>query len=86
MIEILHKIVSVEFISPMPLRLAAFNFVATAGQTEFQLANVPLQVIICAVQGTLQNQIAGDFTVVGDLITFDQGIPLGYSVFGFYQY
>lgn len=62
-----------------------FNFVASAGQTILPLPTVPVSIIWLAINGTMQSQLAGDFTVSGNLITMADPLDLNDTVFGIYR-
>ena len=63
-----------------------FTFTATVqGQVEFSLPSTPSVIILCCVNGTVQNQEAGDFTVNGKLLYIENGVDIGDNVFGIYQ-
>lgn len=62
-----------------------FNFVASAGQTILPLPTIPISIIWLAINGTMQSQLAGDFTVSGNLITMADPLDLNDTVFGIYR-
>ena len=62
-----------------------FSFVATEGQTIFTLDVTPGAVLALAIDGVMQNQDAGDFTVAGAVITLSSPVSVGTTVFGMYQ-
>ncbi len=62
-----------------------FNFIASAGQTVFPLTRIPVSVIWLAVNGTMQSQLGGDFTVSGNVITMADPLDAGDTVFGIYR-
>lgn len=64
-----------------------FSFTATQGQTVFELpsdakANGLINVVI---NGTMQNQAGGDFTIEGNILTLSEGVDAGDTVYGLYQ-
>lgn len=67
-----------------------FNFTPFAitatmeGQTQFTLPTIPNFVIIMTIQGVVQSQLAGDFTLAGSVVTFSEGIGLGELIAGIY--
>ena len=63
-----------------------FTFTATVqGQVEFELPSTPAVILLCCVNGTVQNQEAGDFTLTGKLLYIENGVDIGDKVFGVYQ-
>jgi hypothetical protein len=64
----------------------AFSMTATVDcQTVFTLPYVPSTIICLFIMGIGQNILTGDYTLMGNIVTFNQGIPLGYTVFGALQ-
>lgn len=59
-----------------------FFLVATQGQTQFNIGFVPTAVIYIAINGIIQSQGDGDFTVNGQIITTSQGLDDGDKFFG----
>jgi len=67
------------------ITLVPFLFTATAGQTVFNLASTPATgVILLAINGAVQSEAGGDFTVVGSTVTLAEGVDLNDKVFGIY--
>lgn len=62
-----------------------FTFTATAGQTTFEFESIPAKVLVVVINGATQNEDAGDFTVVGDLLNLSEGVEAGDKVYGIYQ-
>lgn len=55
-----------------------------AGQRAFTLPSVASLMILVSVNGTSQNQLNGDFTIVGNVLTLSQGLNLNDNLFGIY--
>jgi hypothetical protein len=74
---------------PIVANILPFTATATAlNQTVFQPLNAQGQPIvfsqlICAfIMGIGQNILTGDYTYSNGIITFSQGLPIGYYIFG----
>ena len=62
-----------------------FSIIATTpGQTVFTLPSNPILILLCTIQGISQSQLAGDFTLSGNVITFSSGVTMGQLVAGVY--
>lgn len=61
-----------------------FNYTATGGENEFTLpASIASNgIIILAINGAMQNQLGGDFSVSGDTVTLDENLVAGDKVYG----
>lgn len=79
--------VSLSNFFPITDKFVNFSFTATEGQTEFTLDSAVRTngLIIVIINGTQQNQAAGDFTVDGAVITMDEGLPEGAKLYGAYS-
>lgn len=56
----------------------------TDGQTDFTLPATPVAILVLAIQGILQSQLAGDFTIVNDTLTLSEGVDAGTLIAGIY--
>lgn len=70
----------------MNVSFVPFYFTATNGQTQFILNSAPMTngVILLAINGIVQSQAKGDFTVSGSTITLQSGVSSGDIVGGVY--
>jgi hypothetical protein len=68
-----------------PVSLKPFSFTATEGQTVFVLPSYALMIICLFVSGLGQDGLNADFSLEGNTITLNEGIPVGYRVYGTYQ-
>ena len=87
-ITILNKVIEIIVYSEelaMPTGFRQFDFTATEGQAAFTLASNPVVMVGVYINGTAQNQVNGDFTVVGKVLTLSSGINAGDHIFGIYQ-
>jgi len=86
-LTIKQKVASITVYAQEPImtRFTPFDFTATSGQDEFVLDTIPVQVVGLYINGTAQNEEAGDFTVSGKTITLSDGVDSGDHVFGIYQ-
>lgn len=70
----------------IPMNFTSFSFTAdTDGQTVFGPLPFTPQAIWLYINGTAQNQSAGDFTVDGLYITTSSGLDIGDTVYGVIQ-
>ncbi len=84
-IQIIQTLEVINVCAQNPIaQFVPFAFVATQGQTVFTLSNVALAVWL-AINGTMQNQNAGDFSVNENIVTLNTGIDAGDTVFGMIQ-
>ena len=69
-----------------PIKFKDFTFTATEGQTVFTLSTTPVSpMILIWVNGTGQDLAAGDYSIVGKVITLSEGLNAGDKLFGVYQ-
>jgi hypothetical protein len=59
-----------------------FLFTATQDQTQFVLDFTPQSVIWLAINGAIQSSQQGDFSLVGNTITTNEGLNAGNKLFG----
>jgi len=80
------QIINVSTIVPIA-NFLSFSFTAiSANQTVFTpLPGTPIAVIALYINGTAQNQVAGDFTVNGTTIILSSGVDIGDKVYGIIQ-
>jgi hypothetical protein len=57
---------------------------ATDGQTVFTLPGTPVAILLLAIQGVVQSQLAGDFTFSGTTLTLSSGVDAGTLIAGVY--
>lgn len=60
---------------------------ASDGQTVFTLPSAakPSGLVMAAINGAVQDQSAGDFTVSGSTLTLNAGVNAGDKIYGFYE-
>ena len=70
----------------MNVHFVPFYFTATEGQSAFVLESAPMAngVLLFAINGIVQSQAKGDFSVAGSTITTDAGLSSGDIVAGIY--
>lgn len=70
----------------MNVTFVPFYFVATEGQTVFTLASGPMTngMLLLAINGIVQSQAKGDFTVSGVTVTLSEGVNAGDIIGGCY--
>jgi hypothetical protein len=65
--------------------LVPFSFTASSpDQTDFDLVTEPASIALLSINGVMQNEEAGDFSVSGSVITLDEGVDVGDTIFGVY--
>lgn len=72
---------------PTSTLLTFIPFAITAsvdGQTIFTLPSSPNSVLVTAIQGVLQSQAAGDFTIENDKLILTEGVDSGTLIAGIY--
>jgi len=67
-------------VNPSALNYRTFFFVATQGQTVFNIGFVPQAIIYVAVNGVVES--TNDFSLSGSVITMTQGLNAGDNFFG----
>lgn len=69
-------------INPLVMNYRSFFYLATAGQTVFNLGFAPQALLYVAINGTLQSAQDGDYTLVGQVLTVSQALDLNDKLFG----
>lgn len=69
-------------INPLVLNYRSFFFLATAGQTIFNLGFTPQALIYVAINGTLQTVMDQDYTLSGQVLTVSEPLNLNDKLFG----
>lgn len=82
-----YKTIRIITPKPTPLNVEFFTFTATAGQTVFTLPSTPFSggLFVMSINGSPQDKAGGDFTVVTNILTLDQGVDLNDTVYGLYE-
>ncbi len=71
-----------QVVNPSMLSYRTFFFLATGGQTQFNLGFVPQNIIYISINGILQSPGDGDYTVNGAIVTLSQALSNGDKFFG----
>ena len=77
---------SVDMPPPKYNKFVPFHYLATEGQTEFELDSAPMAngILLLAINGIVQSQPKGDFDIDGVTITLSEGLNAGDILAGCY--